>query len=163
MEIIINSVKHGEKKVLIDDEDYDLIKGFNWSLSKESDRFYAATKIKGKTVKMHQVIMNYPKMVDHKNGNGLDNRKSSNLRECTKSENGMNQRKQNKKSNYKGVYFDKARNKYRSYIKVNQKYIYLGRYDTEDQSAIAYNIAAVKYFGEFARPNDNIMMHKGFH
>lgn len=161
MEMTIISRKYGEKIVLIDDEDYDKIKDYKWCVVKESNRFYSMTKIKNKSVKMHRLIMDYPKMVDHINGNGLDNRKSINLRECNHSKNGMNQNKQyNKTTNYKGVSFDKSRNKYKAYLKYNQKYIFLGRFKTEDQAAIAYNIAALKYFGDFARPNVNIMMQK---
>lgn len=106
--------------------------------------------------------MNFPEnmVIDHINNNSLDNRKS-NLRLCTKRENSLNCIKRVKGTSlYKGVHYEEGRKKYTAQIMVNRKHIFLGRFKTEDQAAMAYNIAALKYFGEFARPNINIMMQK---
>ena len=167
MELKINSKKHGEFIVIIDDEDYNEVKKYNWSASirkKEySTKIYIETRTGGDYKLLHRLIKNFPTgfSVDHINGNTLDNRKS-NLRICSHKENCRNVSKSLKKTSsvYKGVSFDKKSKKYHSYIKVNQKRHHLGYFETEDQASIAYNIAAVKYFGEFARPNINIMMHK---
>jgi hypothetical protein len=56
-------------------------------------------------------------------------------------------------SKYKGVCFDKQTSKWVSHIRVNGKTIKLGRYLIEEEAAQAYNEAAIKYFGEFARLN----------
>jgi hypothetical protein len=40
-----------------------------------------------------------------------------------------------------------------AYIKVNGNDVYLGVYKQEIDAALAYDEAAEKYFGEFARPN----------
>ena len=107
--------------------------------------------------------MNCPSdmIVDHINGDTLDNRKQ-NLRICTQSGNCMNRRKgANKTSIYKGVTFLKSKKRWMAQIKTKGNRKPLGTFKTEDKAAIAYNIAAIKMFGEFARPNYNIMMHKG--
>ena len=57
-------------------------------------------------------------------------------------------------SKYKGVCWDKNRNKWIVAIKVNRKAKYLGRYKNEENAARAYNAAASIYFGEFANINE---------
>jgi len=72
------------------------------------------------------------------------------------SENIRNSRKlQNATSRFKGVYFDKATGKYKATITVKDrvKQIFLGRFNSEDDAARAYDESARKYFGEFARLN----------
>lgn len=162
MDIEIKSIKYGTMKCYIDDCDYESIKDYKWHISKGKTGFYARSNIKGKKTLMHRYLMNFPQNgVDHKNSNGLDNRRD-NLRNCSQSENLMNLRKRKTATSiYKGVNFNKALKKYASRIQRDKKQIHLGYFETEDQAAVAYNMAAVKYFGEFARPNVNIMMHKG--
>lgn len=172
MEITINSPKHGEFKFLIDDEDYEKVMMFKWQVRKNHhyDKFYIGTNKQIKNVRTNYELARYimnaekGKYVDHINGNPLDNRKA-NLRICTIAENNRNTNKRidGVTSNYKGVCWKPRSRKYGAQINFNRKKIHLGYFDNEDQAAIAYNIAAVKYFGEFARPNDNIMMHKGYH
>lgn len=91
--------------------------------------------------------------VDHRDGNGLNNKKE-NLRKCSRSQNLQNQtRLPNplKSSAYKGVYWDE--DAWRAQIRVNKQKICLGYFTDEQTAALAYNEAANKYFGEFARPN----------
>lgn len=169
MELTIKSKKHGEIKFLIDDEDYDKIKMYTWTLNYQVSvgNFYiVAAKMKKRKMyyyRLHRLIMDCPNnlSVDHINHNTLDNRKC-NLRICTQSENSRNTRKQtrNKTSIYKGVYFDKKLNKFRVQIMLYYKHIHIGLFDTQDKAAIAYNMAALKYFGEFAKLN-NIMAFNG--
>ncbi len=81
--------------------------------------------------------MNCPKSlyVDHINGNRFDNRKS-NLRICTNQENCFNTIKTIiNTSGYKGVNFDKFRNKWVSEIKISNKKIFIGRYDNIEEAA----------------------------
>lgn len=114
MELKINSPKYGEKIVLIDDEDYDKIKLYKWYVAYDPTikNFYVVSMVgkvdnKRKRVSIHRIITNAEKeyVVDHINGNTLDNRKI-NLRMCTHMENQRNSKKRNnkKESNYKGVY-----------------------------------------------------------
>lgn len=54
---------------------------------------------------------------------------------------------------YKGAYFSREKRKFYSKIKVDYKSIHLGYFPTEEEAALAYNQAAIKYHGEFARLN----------
>jgi len=139
---------------LVDDEDYEWLSQWKWFY----DNGYALRnnwKPTHTIIYMHREIMNTPKSkrTDHKDTNGLNNQKS-NLRICTQSENLMYRGKQkNNTSGYKGVTFDNAKQKWMAQIKVNRKKIYLGRYKKAIDAAHAYDDAAQKYHGEFARLN----------
>ena len=116
--------------------------------------------INGGVVKLvHRVIWCYmtgdwPEQIDHINGDPKDNR-WINLRAATNTQNSRNSRKpKNNTSGYKGVSFISRLNKYRATIMVNRKHIYLGLFVDPKEAALAYNNAAIKYFGEFALLND---------
>jgi len=109
---------------------------------------------------MHRFLMRAPKnkMVDHVNGDKLDNRRE-NLRLATNSENQANRRAVRGKSNFKGVTwqkrtYDEGRGYWKAQIVVQGKLHYLGKYCTDLEAAAAYNDAAVRFFGEFAHLND---------
>lgn len=143
------------KYTLVDADVYELIYKFNWCASKQGNKFYALRSENYKNLFLHRYIMNPPKglMVDHINGDTLDNRRC-NLRICTNAENQRNQKlKTLNTSGYKGVCWHKIRKKWMSNIKFNNKTIYLGYFDNIIDAAIAYDTAAVKYFGEFANIN----------
>lgn len=141
---------------LVDDEDLEILSNYSWYCLRGG---YAAASVGGRKNKrmiyMHRLILNLtdPKLqVDHINHNPLDNRKE-NLRVCSHNKNGKNLKvrtSDNKTSKYKGVYWDKSRNKWTSRIKVNYKGIFLGRFVLEQDAAVAYNQAAIKYFGDYA-------------
>jgi hypothetical protein len=90
--------------------------------------------------------------VDHVNGKANDNR-FSNLRLATMSQNIANaKRPKNNTSGFKRVKRNLPFTKrWRAHIKVKQKHIHLGYFDTKEQAAAAYLVAAKRYFGEFAR------------
>ncbi len=93
--------------------------------------------------------------IDHINGDGLDNRKS-NLRICKHGENQYNSKMpKNNTSGYKGVYWDKRRNKWISQININGKHVYIGQFINAIDAANAYDKAAMQYHKEFAKPNSN--------
>lgn len=142
--------------ILVDPDISPILLEKTWSIKKCHNTLYAYCAILKKKFYLHRLIMNPrpDEYIDHINGDGLDNRKC-NLRICTNSQNNANKGKQkNNKSGYKGVSWDKTRNKWKADIMVNKKTIYLGRFNVINDAARAYNNAAVKYFGEFARLND---------
>jgi hypothetical protein len=94
------------------------------------------------------------RLVDHRNNDGLDNRRD-NLRLATRSQNMYNKLKTKSKtsSRFIGVSFDKSRRKWEARIYYQGRKIWLGRFDSEIDAALAYDEAARKYHGEFARLN----------
>jgi hypothetical protein len=153
VEFIIHSPKHGNYTVLIDDEDVDKIKNINWCICIKGElRKKVYVKKVRSNIYMHRFLMNEPNsIVDHINGNTLDNRKL-NLRICTHAENMRNVSKKTKNtSGYKGVFWEKG--KWKVQLKYNYKSIHLGRFNNKIDAALAYNQAAIKYYGEFAQLN----------
>lgn len=136
--------------VYVSPEDAHLLTEHRWQVMGYSDRPYVWTSIAGKTTYLHRLITNAPKGmdVDHMNGNALDNRRE-NLRVCTRSENLLNMRRGNrgKYSQHKGVGRTPA-GKWRAYISVENKYVHLGHFDTEDEAVAAYEAKASELRGE---------------
>lgn len=144
-----------DKEVIVDAEDYEKFNVFKWYYSVGYANRDTRTKDGGRVISMHRELMNAGdnEMVDHINGNTLDNRKE-NLRFCTKSTNAMNRGiPSNNKTGYKGVHYYKAYKNYQAYISCNKKRINLGYFKTAEEAAIAYNNAALLYHGEFAKLN----------
>lgn len=145
---------------LVDDEDFERVNSSKWSaLFNRKQNWYAHRCVKkdGRwtTLIMSRFIMNVtnPQIhVDHIDGNGLNNQKI-NLRLCTNAQNMCNRRmiRGKKLSQYLGVY--KMSSKWLAKLTHKQKAIIIGYYATEIEAAHAYNEAAKKYHGEFARPN----------
>lgn len=143
------------KVSIIDEEDFIKVSQYKWHTCMTGSRMYAQTRIDGKRIYMHHFIL--PKKdyveIDHVNCNGLDNRKE-NLRYATSQQNKRNREKgKNNTSGFKGVSFRKDRNKWRAHITIDYKYRHLGHYDTAIEAAVAYNQAALKFFGEYANLN----------
>jgi hypothetical protein len=145
---------------LIEDEDFDRVNQYKWFLlGGHKNKQYAKT---GNGLLLHRFIMNVDMksknvQIDHINGNGLDNRKV-NLRLATNQQNNANTSIRNDNtSGYKGVYYKKDREqrkkKWGAQININKKNISLGYFLTKEEAALAYNEAAIKYFGEFAYLN----------
>jgi len=135
---------------LIDDEDFNRISEFKWYLTKGK---YARGYIKGDKMRfMHRFILSIsdPKiMIDHKNRNGLDNRKE-NLRICTSKQNHSNVEKYKGTSKYKGVSWDKKSNKWKASLTTDNKSRHLGFFVDEVEAAKAYDSAAIEIFKEYS-------------
>lgn len=141
-------------KTLVDDDTHDSLNKYKWCVIKKRNKYYAGrgkwSNGKTKIIYLHKVLLETDKIIDHINGNTLDNR-LENLRICTSKENARNQTK----SKFKGVYKHKRlkTKPFSAKITVNYKHIHLGYFSTAINAAIAYNQAAIKYFGEFANLN----------
>lgn len=146
--------------VLVSEEDYDLVSQHRWHASKVGNTLYAKRSIgsqsKGtrKIILMHRIILPSIPLIDHIDGNGLNNVRD-NLRRASRSENARNRLPNQlyKSSKFKGVHWDKWANGWRAMIEVNRTRINLGRYKSEIEAAQAYDQGALKYFGTFARTN----------
>ena len=147
------SGKNSHLFTLVDDEDYEEVRKSCWYLTKGyAVRGYFKNNKYGK--RLQRVILKNPiGLVDHKNHNKLDNRKQ-NLRIVTNQQNVWYQRKNRVlTSRFKGVSWYKKDKKWQVQITFNKKDIYLGRFEDEKRAALAYNVAAQKYFGEYAYLN----------
>ena len=148
-EIILYDKNNNEKaRAIIDIDDINKVKVYKWGLSgggyarNETHRLF-----------LHRLITNCPEgmIVDHINRNRLDNRKS-NLRIVNDEQNSLNQGlKSNNTSGYKGVSWNKRRNKWEVYINVNKKRIKLGYYDDLEEAIKVRKEAEIKYHGEYRR------------
>lgn len=148
----------GEHFALVDEADYELAMSAGpWHLHPAPNTFYAKTRLKsgeGRRVTryLHSHLTGWP-LVDHVNGNGLDNRRA-NLRPATSSQNQANRKlRRDSASGFKGVYWYPDRNCWRARITVNRQVHSLGYFATREEAARAYDTAASDFFGEFARLN----------
>lgn len=145
------------KWAIVDESDWGAVKVRKWFALKSYNTFYARTRSFGKntTVSMHKVILQTkpPFMVDHKDGNGLNNSRA-NLRVCTNSQNCQNSRmKSSNSTGYKGVAVNSSGNSFMASICVNGRQKHLGYFKILKDAARAYNEAASRHHGEFASLN----------
>ncbi|KKM82689.1 hypothetical protein LCGC14_1317060 [marine sediment metagenome] len=147
------------KFAIVDDKDFEWLNQWKWSASKSHNTFYAQrhTGKSRRTILMHRQILNVPSgfETDHRNSNGLDNRRC-NIRRCTTAQNHQNEQPiRGGTSKYKGVTYHKnyRDKKYTAHIKHKGEKFYLGCFGTEIEAAKAYDTKAKELFGEFARPN----------
>ncbi len=152
---------NGKGKVLVDDQDFEELNRYHWFLNingRPMRRVRKAEKHIFKTVMLliHRQILGLVDSeikVDHINRDPLDNQRK-NLRLCSNSLNMANCAKhRNNTSGYKGVYWHTYHKKWRARIRKNGKGIELGLFKDVQDAALAYNFAAIKHFGEFARLN----------
>ena len=95
----------------------------------------------------------WPSEVDHINGNRIDNR-LCNLRDVTRSQNAQNiDKKKHNKSGHKGVYWDKKNLKWFSYINIDRRMIFLGRFIDLHEAVKARKEAELIYHSH-ARRNE---------
>lgn len=147
--------------VLIDADDLDAVRSLvPWRImqTKQGKRYavrrlWLGTGLNRPLVYMHRFLMDAPagKQVDHINGNGLDNRRA-NMRLCSGRENARN-RIGTARSGYKGVYQSRHGNRWYASIRAEDRTHRLGAFETPEAAARAYDEAAVRFHGDFARLN----------
>jgi hypothetical protein len=148
---------------LVDDDDFEDVSRFKWHARTCRGRAYAARGVyeNGRTreLLLHRYLLNAPPgvLVDHRNGNGLDCRRSVNLRTTDATGNSANRVKTpGKSSRFKGVYLRRDANRQKPWhasLTIRDKRIYLGHFACEEDAARAYDAAAKRTFGEFALTN----------
>lgn len=164
LEQIAVQLNHGYV-LLLSNEDADLVK-MKWQTRRKDHRIYVYIvqkpyiKRKGTTVYIHRLIiermlgrdLTSTDIVDHIDGNPLNNTRH-NLRVGNQAQNARNAKLSvTNKTGYKGVMVIDGY--YKAKITVNYESLDLGRYANAVDAAIAYNHAAVKHFGEYAKLND---------
>lgn len=148
------------KFTLVDDDVFEQFGHLKWAYSKGYVlRSINETRLEDGTYRvrgviLHRLILDAPKdrIVDHINGNTLDNRRK-NLRLASYSQNAANSGPRPGSSQYKGVSW-RTRNKiWKASIRIDDKYVCLGLFDCERRAALAYDQAAYRTWGEFAYLN----------
>lgn len=151
-----DNFKIGEHTVFCDSEDYAFLIRFNWTIQPDKKNFYARTNVniggKQTTVSMHRLVCSLVNSeIDHKNRNGLDNRKE-NLRFCTSKQNQCNRHRKNK-FGFRGVY-KAANEKHYSYqIQIDGKKYHERGFKTAEEAAKAYDLKSKELHGEFGIRN----------
>jgi len=146
-------------RALIDIEDVEKVQNIYWGLS-----YY--NYVYSKYGFLHNFVLGVDstnhliEVADHKTRNRLDCRKN-NLHIVTRQENSINKGIQsNNTSGYVGVSWNKKRNKYRVYIKIDRKQIHLGYYQNFEDAVDARVLGEIKYFGKIIeRKNDIYTVH----
>jgi hypothetical protein len=149
------------KFAIVDEADFADLSQWNWFLIPTTDgRLYASRRRvpeelkagnKTKHILMHRYLLGEPtEGVDHCDRNGLNNRRK-NLRKATTIQNNANTMSRTGSSRFKGV--SKHRHTWRATIQDHGKCIRIGCFETEEEAARAYDEAARRLHGEFARVN----------
>jgi hypothetical protein len=137
---------------LIDDADLPLIADFRWfaKQSAAARTIYVHAQMNGNWVLMHRFLFGItdPSVeVDHFNGDGLDNRRSTNLRLVTSAQQSQNRRlNKNNKSGARGVDWVPARQCWRAHVRLNGKYVFQKRYANFQDAVLAASAARERFF-----------------
>jgi len=154
------------KIVKVDLEDREKVRYRSW---RSNGRGYAVSRPWDKkerryrTLYMHRMIIGAEdgEVVDHINGDKLDNRKQ-NLRRVTQSENLQNAKLSSaNRSGFRGVSWCRWTSRWVAAIWRHGKKRNLGRYEEIEDAARAYDAAALKFFGESAKTNESMGLLEG--
>jgi len=143
------------KSVIVDDVWFPIVSQWRWHYSNGYAVRNIGTRENKELVFMHRYITMAPKcyQVDHINQNKLDNT-MQNLRLVKPEKNYINRKMlPSNKTGFKGVCWDAKRGRYIASIQYQNKHYTLGRYNTKEEAALAYNDAAKRLHGEYAYLN----------
>lgn len=118
------------------------------SLSGPVNNKYRVINIDKKQYRAHNLVWFYfhgtwpTKVLDHINGNSLDNR-IENLRDVTRQQNSWNLQgpKRNNRSGLLGVDWKASKKRWRAQIRIKGKRLWLGEYKTAEEASAAYQKA----------------------
>lgn len=147
-------LNHGYFTLVNDDDAARVLAAGRWIVNRCGKKLYAGHSVKRdgrwQNERLHTFLTGWA-LVDHVNGDGLDNRRE-NLRAATPLQNVGNLFSPLNTSGFKGV--GRYRNgRWRAYISRDRRHVHLGYFDTPEEAARAYDAAASEHFGEFARLN----------
>jgi len=152
------------QNAIVDAKDFEWLSQWNWHANRGQGSFYAIRRTtkeegdwRGPGIRMHRVILGCKPSEegDHKNGNGLDNRRE-NLRVCIDVQNGYNRKVgKNNSIGYKGVRFCKNHKTrpWRAVTEFKDRSIHIGYFATREEAARAYDKKVKELHGEFANLN----------
>ena len=153
------------KRAIVDECLFVALSHFKWWAHKGRNSYYAAchevTPDGRKIRSMHAIVLQLygihcQHQIDHKDGNGLNNQRD-NLRPATLKQNAANRRlHRDSTSGFKGVHFNKKRQRWEASITKDGHRRWLGFHDTAEEAAAAYDRAAIALHGEFARTNEDM-------
>jgi HNH endonuclease len=152
-------VRVGGGRTLIDATDMNLISGYSWYIQTDlDDRSYVRANVffegRKRTVLLHRLLLGLgfgnPLQVDHRDGDGLHNRRE-NLRRATRLENARYRVRNTNRLGFKGVMWDGWAFRGRFYI--DSKRICSQAFGTAREAAEWYDRMALQYYGEFAAIN----------
>lgn len=136
------------------DDKFLFLRLFSWFLTKDG---YVSRFDGKKQIYMHHEVIGYPPKgleTDHKNRIKYDNT-SDNLRHVTHAQNMANKAPHsNATSRFLGVFLVKTSGRWRARIKKDNVIYHLGNHRSELAAARAYNIAALRLYGESATLNE---------
>lgn len=143
--------------VIVDDEDFERLSTHRWHAYPNKSGVYACRTVHGETdhkVRMHREILGLSPsrevVVDHINGNTLDNRRC-NLRACSMAENIMNRHRHNHPRSTTGIPgVTPHRDQWRARISVAGRSLNLGLHATLLDAIKARRLAELKHYGAYA-------------
>ena len=150
---------------IVDDADYEELSKYKWfAWRNQCGDFYAVRNFLLKNKKQYRIYMHRQilrlgqgdsRQVDHLNRSTLNNCRS-NIRICTHPQNTRNRKHlSNTSSQFKGVTWNKQIKKWGAQITINGKNKHLGYWNMEKVAALAYDMVAIREFGDFAVLNFN--------
>lgn len=159
--IPLGSRKYPGLFAIVDEEDYPLVAPYHWTAKKIENTFYATRDVsiggeRDTTILMHRALMNPPPgfVVDHIDRDGLNNRRSTNLRLAKRWQNGVNSKhRSHNTSGFRGVSAHGQCDRWAATIRAEGRGHHLGLFRTAEEAARAYDVAALRLHGEFARLN----------